>query len=79
MTARSALLSAVRGRAWMKGWATAGKRSVEKKIPEKIHMGTITRFMIPETPSMVRGGRGEQAQPAEGQRAQDRDGGQEQQ
>ena len=24
-------------------------------MPEKIHIGTITRFMMPETPSMVRG------------------------
>ena len=33
----------------------AGKRSVEKKMPEKIHIGTITRFMSPDTPSMVLG------------------------
>ena len=33
----------------------AGKRSVEKKIPEKIHIGTMTRFMMPETPSIVVG------------------------
>ena len=43
------------GSAWMKGWIAAGKRSVEKKIPENTHIGTITRFITPETPSIVRG------------------------
>ena len=55
MTPRSASLSAVSGSACTNGWIVAGKRSVEKKMPEKIHIGTIARFMRPDTPSMVRG------------------------
>ena len=31
----------------------SGKRSVEKKMPEKIHIGTITRFMIPEAGALL--------------------------
>src|ERR1700733_12097788 len=31
----------------------AGKRVAEKKIPERIHMGSMTRFISPETASMV--------------------------
>jgi hypothetical protein len=33
---------------------TAGKRDAEKKTPDKIHMGSMTRFMRPEVASMVR-------------------------
>src|ERR1700691_2780244 len=32
---------------------TAGKRVAEKKTPDKIHMGSMTRFISPEADSMV--------------------------
>src|ERR1700739_1358062 len=32
----------------------AGKRLAEKKTPERIHIGSMTTFMSPETPSVVR-------------------------
>src|SRR5262249_3225536 len=54
MTARRALLSAVRGSAWMNGCAAFGKRSAEKKTPEKSHIGTMTRFIRPLAASRVR-------------------------
>src|SRR5829696_945463 len=53
MFARSASTTAVRGRAWIKGWSVSGKRDAEKKTPDKIHIGSITRFISPEAPSMV--------------------------
>ena len=45
-------------------------------MPEKIHIGTITRFITPDTPSMVRGRAAvEQAEAAEGQRTEQRHAG----
>src|SRR6185437_7131578 len=41
------------GSARMNGCTAPGKRSAEKKIPERIHIGNITRFISPETASMV--------------------------
>ena len=37
----------------MTGCTASGNRSDEKKMPEKIHIGTITRFIRPETASIV--------------------------
>src|SRR5512132_1256474 len=37
----------------MKGWICSGKREDEKNTPEKIHIGSIARFMRPDAPSMV--------------------------
>src|SRR3954471_3280240 len=37
----------------MNGWIGSGKREEEKKTPEKIHIGSIARFMRPDAPSMV--------------------------
>src|SRR6188474_3289601 len=37
----------------MKGWIGSGKREDEKKTPEKIHIGSMARFMRPDAPSMV--------------------------
>src|SRR3954462_2339929 len=37
----------------MNGWIGSGKREDEKKTPEKIHIGSIARFMRPDAPSMV--------------------------
>ena len=53
MTARRALRSWVSGRAWMNGWTASGNRSAEKKRPEKIHIGSMTRFIRPLTVSVV--------------------------
>src|SRR5665213_3180351 len=33
---------------------TAGNRDAEKKTPDKIHMGNMTRFINPDAASMVR-------------------------
>lgn len=37
----------------MKNCAPAGNRSAEKKTPENIHIGNITRFIRPLTVSVV--------------------------
>ena len=55
MTARSASLSAVSGNSLMAGCIASGNRDEEKKTPEQIHIGTITTFIRPETPSTVLG------------------------
>ena len=54
MTARSASLSAVSGRAFTNGCTASGKRAYEKNVPERIHIGSITRFISPDTASIVR-------------------------
>ena len=51
--ARKASTTAVRGKAWMNGWIDSGNREAEKNTPEKIHIGSITRFISPDAPSMV--------------------------
>ena len=48
-------LTAVSGSARMSGCTASGNRDDEKNTPEKIHIGSITRFMSPDTPSTVRG------------------------
>src|SRR6185503_18924310 len=53
MLARSASITAVSGSARTNGWNIAGKRSAEKKTPEKIHMGSMTKFIRPDAPSIV--------------------------
>ena len=53
MVARRASFTAVSGRAWMNGWSASGNRDAEKKTPEKIHIGSMTRFINPDTPSTV--------------------------
>src|ERR1051326_6821655 len=53
ITARSPLISGVSGSALISGCATAGKRSDEKKMPDRIHIGSITRFIRPDTVSRV--------------------------
>ena len=42
----------MRGNAWTIGWMALGKRSDEKKTPEKIHIGNMTRFIKPLTVSV---------------------------
>src|SRR3954470_18832600 len=44
IVARSALMVAVNGSAWITGCATAGKLLDEKKTPDRTHIGIITRF-----------------------------------
>src|SRR5438045_4519864 len=54
MTARRASFSAVSGSALTNGCIASGNRAYEKNVPDSIHIGSITRFMSPETASMVR-------------------------
>ena len=53
--ARSTLLSAVSGSAWMKGCRICGNRSEEKNVPESNHIGSMMKFIKPDTPSIVVG------------------------
>src|SRR6266550_1892634 len=53
ITARSASLSAVSGSALTNGIIASGKRAYEKNVPDRIHIGSITRFINPDTPSIV--------------------------
>src|ERR671911_385619 len=53
MLARRTSTTAVSGSAWMNGCNGSGKREAEKKTPEKIHIGSMTRFMRPDAPSIV--------------------------
>ena len=46
-------MSGVRGIAFMSGWTASGNRSDEKKMPDSSHIGSITRFIRPETASIV--------------------------
>ena len=48
-------MTAVSGSAWMSGWTASGNLEEEKNTPEKIHIGSMTTFMMPDTPSTVRG------------------------
>jgi CNT family concentrative nucleoside transporter len=52
-TARSASLTAVSGSAWTNGWTASGNRLVEKNVPDSSHIGSMTTFIRPETPSIV--------------------------
>src|SRR5690348_12129959 len=55
----------------MSGWTTAGKRSYEKKTPEKTHIGIITRLIKPLTLSIfLRTAGGEKAETGKGRRAE---------
>src|SRR6267143_3681886 len=53
MLARTASIDAVRGSARMNGCTILGKRLAEKKTPERIHIGSIVRFIKPETACIV--------------------------
>src|SRR6185312_9515883 len=55
ITVRRSVLSAVSGNALMNGWKTCGKRSDEKKVPESNHIGSMIKFIKPDTPSIVVG------------------------
>ena len=55
MLARSASIVAVSGSALMTGSTASGKRDDEKNTPETIHIGIMTRFVMPDTASIVRG------------------------
>src|SRR5690348_13385671 len=55
INARSTLFSAVSGSAWMKGCSTCGKRSDEKNVPDNNHIGSMMKFINPDTPSIVVG------------------------
>src|SRR5204862_3971081 len=55
INARSTLLRAVNGNAWMNGCRICGKRSDEKKVPDNNHIGSMIKFIKPETPSIVVG------------------------
>src|SRR5690348_17156337 len=39
----------------MKGCSTCGKRSDEKNVPDNNHIGSMMKFINPETPSIVVG------------------------
>src|SRR2546430_3458667 len=54
MLARRESLSAVSGSSLMNGCTTCGKFADEKKTPEKIHIGSMMKFMMPDTASVVR-------------------------
>src|SRR6185312_10618004 len=53
MLARSASFAAVSGSALMNGWTACGKFSDEKNTPDSTHIGSIERFIKPDTPSIV--------------------------
>src|SRR6185369_9495000 len=53
MTPRSPSTTAVSGSACTNGCTTAGKFDDEKNTPDATHIGTITRFIHPDAPSMV--------------------------
>src|SRR5690348_5077719 len=55
INARSTLLSAVNGSAWMNGCRNCGNRSEEKNVPDSNHIGSMMKFIKPETPSIVVG------------------------
>src|SRR6185369_16068186 len=55
ISARSTLLSAVSGSAWMNGCRICGNRSEEKNVPDSNHIGSMMKFINPETPSIVVG------------------------
>ena len=55
INARSTLLSAVNGRALMNGCRTCGNLSDEKNVPDSNHIGSMIKFIKPETPSIVVG------------------------
>src|SRR5262249_62032625 len=55
ITARNASFRAVSGSALIAGWRKSGNLAYEKKVPDSSHIGSITRFIIPETPSIVLG------------------------
>ncbi len=53
MTDRRASIKGVSGKTLITGWTAAGNRSEVKKMPESIHIGSMTRFIRPETASTV--------------------------
>src|SRR5688572_33109517 len=55
INARSTEISAVNGRALMNGCRNWGKRSDEKNVPDNNHMGSMMKFIKPDTPSIVVG------------------------
>src|SRR5262249_57239324 len=55
ITARNASFRAVSGSALIAGWRKSGNLAYEKKVPDSSHIGSITRFIIPDTPSIVFG------------------------
>src|ERR1051326_4331879 len=55
ISARSPLLSAVSGKAWMNGCRICGNRSDEKNVPDSNHIGNMMKFIKPDTPSIVVG------------------------
>src|ERR1051326_5282757 len=55
INARSTLFSAVSGSAWMNGCSTGGKRADEKNVPDNNHIGSMMKFISPDTPSIVVG------------------------
>src|SRR6185369_10860978 len=55
INARSTLLSAVNGSAWMNGCRICGNLSEEKNVPESNHIGSMMKFIKPDTPSIVFG------------------------
>src|SRR5580658_8049787 len=53
MTDRKASIKGVSGKILIRGCTADGNRSEVKKMPESIHIGNITRFINPETASIV--------------------------
>src|SRR5690349_13399991 len=53
MLARKASFVAVSGSALMNGCTACGKFSDEKNTPDNTHIGSIDRFIKPDTPSIV--------------------------
>src|ERR1700754_200460 len=39
----------------MNGWSTCGNRSDEKNVPDSSHIGSMMKFIKPDTPSIVVG------------------------
>src|SRR5215211_2941779 len=55
ITERSAAFKAVNGKALMNGCKTCGNRSEEKNVPDNNHIGSMMKFIKPDTPSIVVG------------------------
>src|SRR5260370_29670155 len=55
ITDLSESFKAVRGRTLMAGCKNAGNLDAEKKMPQRSHIGSMTRFINPDTPSIIFG------------------------
>ena len=53
ISARKASITGVNGNSLITGWTISGKRSYEKKMPLRVHIGSMTRFISPDAVSIV--------------------------